>query len=312
MFTIPHMTWFTLALIPPIFWAISNIVDSYISKDSGRNIWENLIIVNLSKIPFLIVFGCVILWKWVSLGWTALLWWMLLGALYTFAVLIYLIILRKEDASLALPLYEIGPIWTMLLGFIILSEIPTWYSLIWILIIIFWGYVLSREWWNSHRVQQGMIMVFWLVLVSSFLFNITYVLFKYAHGDVSLYELFFFQYIFQALFSVILWVIANKIYYKKNNIQWGKSIWILSVIWESIGIFGTFLIMFSFIGWPVGVVSALGATHMIWVLCMSFILSRLYPQYFSEKWDRETGYKKILGAFIIFLWVLILWFDNSL
>ena len=52
-----YMTWFTLALIPPIFWAISNIVDSYISKNKERNIWESLIIVNFSKIPFLLVFG---------------------------------------------------------------------------------------------------------------------------------------------------------------------------------------------------------------------------------------------------------------
>ncbi len=51
------MTWFSLAFIPPFFWAISNIVDSYISKDKNRNIWESLIIVNLSKIPFLVVFG---------------------------------------------------------------------------------------------------------------------------------------------------------------------------------------------------------------------------------------------------------------
>jgi len=306
------MTWFTLALIPPFFWAISNIVDSYISKDKNRNIWESLIIVNLSKIPFLIVFGWVIIWKWISLGWDALLWWMLLWGLYTLAVLIYLIILQKEEASLALPLYEIGPIWSVFLGFVILSEIPTWYTLLWILVIIFWGYILSREWWGSHRIQKGMFKIFWLVLISSLLFNITYILFKHAHGAISLYELFFFQYIFQAWFSVMLWLIANKVQYKKNFSSWTKKVWTLSILWESIGIFGTFLIMFSFMAWPVGVVSALTATQMIWVLLISFMLSQFYPDYFSENWDRDNRYKKILGVLIIFVWILMLWYDNYL
>lgn len=306
------MTWFTLALIPPFFWAISNIVDSYISRDKTRNIWESLIIVNLSKIPFLLIFGWVILWQWISLGLDALWWWMLLGGLYTIAVLLYLIVLQREDASLALPLYEIGPIWSMILGFVILSEIPSWYSLVGILIIIFWGYILSKEWWKNHAIQKGMLKIFGLVLISSLLFNITYVLFKHAHGAISLYELFFFQYIFQSFFSVLLWSIANKIQYKKNFVQWGKNIWILSVIWESIGIFGTFLIMFSFIAWPVGVVSALGATQMMWVLFMSFMLSRLYPQYFSEKWDKQNRYKKIISVLIMFIWILFLWYENYL
>jgi uncharacterized membrane protein len=49
---------------------------------------------------------------------------MLLGALYTVAVLLYLIVLQKEEASIVLPLYEIGPIWALILGFLMLNEIP--------------------------------------------------------------------------------------------------------------------------------------------------------------------------------------------
>ncbi len=306
------MTWFTLALIPPFFWAISNIVDSYISRDKGRNIWESLIIVNLSKLPFLLMFGWVMFYKWISFGWNALLWWILLWWLYTIAVLLYLTVLQKEESSLALPLYEIWPIWSTLLGLIILSEIPSWYSIVGILIIIVWGYVLSREWWRSYKIKESMIPIFWLVIVSSLLFNTTYILFKHAHGENSLYELFFFQYIFQVIFSVTTWAMMNQIRYKKNCVKWDKNIWTLSIIWESIGISGTFLIMFSFISWPVGVVSALWATQMIWVLFISFILSRFYPKYFLENWDKETWYRKVLGVFIIFLWILVLWYENYL
>jgi drug/metabolite transporter (DMT)-like permease len=304
------MNWFTLALIPPFFWAISNIVDSYISKNKERNIWQNFIIVNLSKFPFLLILGWALFWKWISIREDVLLWWMLLWGLYTIAVLIYLIILQKEEASIALPLYEIGPFWSILLGFIILSEIPSWYTLLWIFIIIFWGYILSREWWRKHQIQKSMFTIFWLVLISSLFFNITYILFKYAHWSISLYELFFFQYIFQALFSVILWVIVNKIQYKKNFSLWTKGIWTLSILWESMGIFWTFLIMFSYIDWPVGVVSAITSTQMIWVVFISFILSRFYPHYFSEGWDRDDKRKKIFGVLIIFIWILVLGYDN--
>lgn len=301
------MTWFTLALIPPFFWAISNIVDRYISSNKGRNIWESLIIVNAAKIPFLLVFGWALFWRWVELSWNWVFWWMLLGALYTVAVLLYLIVLQKEEASIVLPLYEIGPIWALILGFLMLNEIPWWQTLIWVGVIIAWAYTLSREKASPSGLRKNIVKIFLIILLSSFLFNITYVLFKQAHVITPLSELFFFQYIFQATFSVLLWFTMNQFRYKKWFPTWDKKIWALSISWESVGIFGTFLIMFSYIAWPVWVVSALSATQMIWVLLLSFLISRFYPHHLSEQWDTDNRMSKIIGVLIIFVGVLVLW-----
>src|ERR1035437_7394638 len=120
------MSWFFIALIGPILYAVANHTDKYlISKYLKGGAVGSLIIFSaifsIVALPIVILIHpavfSVSLLQGIVLA--------LNGMLVVVAVLFYFYALHKDEASYVVPFYQTIPIFTFILGYLILGETIT-------------------------------------------------------------------------------------------------------------------------------------------------------------------------------------------
>lgn len=165
--------WLLFALLAPMLWALTNILDGALRKNFVKNNFALTWIFALSRLPFAILFFMV---AGVHIPSTTSVIMMFLGGVFwTLPVILYFKALEKEEPSRVSLLMQFVPVFTLILASIFLGESLTSTQAIAFVILILGGALASVKKMNGKWHWSS---AFILIMLATFLWATSDILFK--------------------------------------------------------------------------------------------------------------------------------------
>ena len=304
------MTWFLIALIAPALWAVTNHIDKYLLDRYFKSGGEGALFI-FSSIIGLFFFPIVLFIHPEALQYpigTALLI-ALNGALYIVGLIPYVYALRKGDASVIIPLFQLIPVFSFGLAWVVLGEVLTASQIIGGIIIILGSIALSFEMNEVKRLSFNK-SAFWLMVLASFLTALSFLFFKFFALEASLLTTVFWEYVGFFLTAVALFVFIP-VYRKQflNVLKENKaSVLSLNGINEFLNIIGKFSFNFASLLVPITLIWFVVGFQPLFVFVYGIILTLLFPHISKEKVTRGhlahrliTICVMLIGTYILYL-----------
>jgi drug/metabolite transporter (DMT)-like permease len=299
--------WFLIALIPPILFAINNVIDQFVARDYfADSVLAFLCLggfINLAILPFFLFF-----WP-EALGATLpqKLWLILSGIAYMTACYPYIKALQEDDASYAVPLFQTVPVFVLILGWIFLHEILTKEQLIASAIILIGS--VGIVWDFSLKIAKKRLYL--LMILSSFLFAVNLTLLRYGAVETSWLTTLFWLMTGWALFGVLLFIFSSKtrnIVLSTIKKTKGKVI-AFSLIQESCDILASAMLTFAMSVAPAGAILmfVVNGLQPFALIVLSGILGLFFPRIFEAIKFDKTLLQKLFstGIMIVGLYILL-------
>jgi len=297
------MTWFLIALIGPILWAIVNHIDKYLLSDrfEGNNVGALMIFSTLQcglVLPILYLFNHDIFA--VSLSNILLL--VVIGIISVFAIMPYMYALDEEEASIVIPLFQLIPIWGFVFSYFLIGETLTVFQLIGCLLIIAGSIIITLEFDEEEKIKFKKKTIL-LMLLSTVLFAFYETLFKYVAVDVGFVVSSFWEYLGVFLMGVIFYLFVKK--YKESfkhllKTSGGKII-SLNILSESFTIIGNAAVNFALIIAPVALTLTVSGIQPLFVFLIGIFLTIFFPNISKEKMSKKHLIQKVVSILVIII-----------
>ncbi len=301
------MTDFLLSLIAPALWAASNHFDKYIvgryfknSSVGAMMVFSALIGVVVMPIAFIFQDSAF------SISPVSAVLIALNGCLYLIAVQPYLKALRISDASASVPMFQIIPVLTFVLAKIVLKESLNTNQILGGLLIVLGAIIISFEMLEGKKMKlRGDVLG--LMFLSSLIFSVNFVLFKYFALDYNFWTTTFWESVGFIGFGVALLIFVKSWrndfinVFTKQKLATG-----LNVTNEGVNIVAK--ITFNYVSLLVPITLAwVGVGFQpVFVLFYSILLASFFPHINSEKIKGKHLVHKIVSIIIMTIGAYIL------
>ena len=297
------MTWLLIALLPPALWSITNHIDKYLLSKYFKEgsvgalmVFSSLIGVILLPIIYFIHPAVITSFNWsyllISIN----------GLFYLSAVLPYFYALQKDETSITVPLFQMIPVYSFVLGYLFLGEKLTIMQIIGGLIILLGALFISLE---IETIKHFKLKkdVFLLMTLSSLLYSINFILFKFFAIDYNFYITSFWEYVGFAFFAIILILFIKKYRNEFFKVIKVNSIKVVSVngINEIINIIAKIAFNFASLIVPVTLVWIVNGSQPFFVFIFGIILTLLFPKFAKEDLSKKVLLQKIIAIFVMFV-----------
>jgi len=296
------MNWFVLALVGPALWSISNHLDKYLISKYFRGggigaliIFSSIFSIFVLPVIYLIEpnvfkiqpFQAFILW--------------LESLTYVVGTIIYLYALRRDETSIVVPMLQIIPVFGYFVAFIVLGETLTTKQILASLVIILSAIFLSLDLTNKiPRVKIGVLL---LMLLSSFIYSISGVLFKFAALQATFWVSTFWSNL--GLLSIgIFFLIFVKQYRQQfaSVLRINKSFVIgLNSFNEFVNMVAGMTTSYAALLVPITLVWVVNGFQPFFVFVYGIILTLFFPKLGSESLLKRHLAQKIVAITIMFL-----------
>lgn len=279
------MTWFLAALLAPALWAVTNHIDKYLLDRYFKGGGEGALfifsaVIGLFFIPIVAIIHPEALQYPLSLASLIA----LNGTLYIVGLMPYVYALQKGDTSVIIPLFQLVPVFSFGLAWILLGETLTAYQILGGVIIILGSAALSFE-INEVKKLSFNKAAFWLMFLASFLLALSFLLFKYFALEATLLTTAFWEYVGFFLTSVALFVFIPV--YRRQFLKVLKenkaSVLSLNGINEMLNIFGKFVFNFASLLVPITLIWFVVGFQPLFVFAYGLILTLFFPGISKEK-----------------------------
>lgn len=302
------MSWFLIALIGPILWAIVNHIDKFLLSDKfeGSNVGALMIFSTLQcglLLPILYFINNDIFN--LSVGNIILL--TVIGVLSVFAIMPYMYALDEEEASIVIPLFQLIPIWGYMFSYFILGETLTWMQIVGCLLIIGGSAIITLEFDEEKKIKFKKKIIL-LMLLSTILFALYETLFKFVAVDVGFVISSFWEYLGVFFMGVIFYLFVKKYKISFLNLlrTQGKKIISLNVASESLTIIGNFAVNFALIIAPVALTLTISGVQPLFVFVIGVFLTIFFPRIYKEKMSKKHLIQKMISIMIIVIGSVII------
>jgi len=230
-------------------------------------------------------------------------WIVLAGVFSTAGVVLFYKALQSGEASRVLPLYQFIPVFVLFLSFLFIGEVLGFFAYVGFVVIIIGGLVISAKSLSKlFKVER----VFWLVVLSSFLYAVSYVILKFVLSGVEYFNAFIFFWSMQILVMSSLLLSRSirmqaKACVSKLDLK-SKSLILLDAV-ISVAAFMLNYIAIS-LG-PVTLVEASGNIILVFIFISALLLTRYSPHILKEEFDAKNAAQKIAGTILIIAGVLL-------
>ena len=295
------MTWFLIALIGPILWAVVNHIDKYLLSDrfKGSNVgalmlFSTLLCFVILPVFYFInsdifspsVFNIIIL--------------IVVGLLTGLAMLPYMYALDQDESSIVVPLFQLIPIWGYFLAFVMLGETLNWVQMVGCLLIIFGSIVITLEEDADEKIKFKKRTIL-LMLLSTVLIAVYETLFKFVAVDAGFVISTFWEQVGLLLIGIILFIFFKNYRVGFFNLlkTQGKKIISLNIGSESLSIIGNLATNFALIIAPVALVLTVNGFQPLFVFIYGVIFTLLFPKFCHEKLSKKHLVQKIISILVI-------------
>lgn len=278
--------WFLIALAANVLWSMGNFIDKILTVRFVHGPGTALILtlytclLSLFLLPFLFFLNPAAL----SIDPTHAIILVIAGVFEMIGVTLYLKALMSDDASTVVPFFQIVPVFSLILGFVLLGEVLTHNQILAGLGVVTGGALLSLEFSEERKLKFKLSLVF-LMILSSFFFALFDALFKYGVIESTFWTGVFWQHVGICLVGVSIF------FFKKgcgagfiNNIQKrGPGIFGLNMLNESFYIGGVMLFSAALLLAPIALVAAVNAYNPLFVFIIGFLLTITFPRFIKER-----------------------------
>jgi drug/metabolite transporter (DMT)-like permease len=227
------------------------------------------------------------------------------GAITTCAAAVYFKVLKEEDASYVIFMFQMIPIFVIILSVLFLKETITARQLLGFTIILLSSLLMSVEDW---RKLLYIPRSFWLLVLMDGMFASAAVLIKFAINATSFSQILSYESWGIGLGGVILYALFSFIRKAFNEMitTVGKRILGIMFLNEGIYVLSKSLSYFAYSIGPVALVSVVGSTQVFFGILFGWLLTLFLPHIFNEKIGKKDLLNKIgLAILLIFGIILI-------
>lgn len=294
------MTWFFVALIGPVLYAVANHADKYlISKymDEGE-VGSIIIFSSLFSVVTLPIIGFlhpdlfnVTLFRGLVLAAN--------GTLAIFSLLLYFMALHVDEATYVVPFYQTIPIFAFVLGYFVLGETisaaQAWASLL----ILAGALVLSVE-SNAGRLRFKKRVV-GLMLGASLLLAIEGVVFKLIAVEEGFWVSTFWGMVGKVILGLGFWLFVKPYRTEFNSMIRRNSapVFGLIALSETLFLVAEITTQYAYMLAPVALVLLVNSFQPLFVFLLGVLLTVLLPKIAQEKLTKHALIQKIAGILII-------------
>ncbi len=283
--------WILLSIIAAFIWSIVNVIDKTIMTRFIKRPVIPVIISGLLGIVF-----SLIIWtkKFVLLsGWPLFLS-LLAGAIAAVATIFYFKAIKIEEASRVVPLFAMTLIWIVVLAVIFLGEILTIQEYFGIFIIFLGSVLISIK----KRFRFSLGKVFLLMLLSTILYAVNRILYKYLMGDWDYWTVFSWTNIGFFLIMFPLFIYYIPIFRETIKKYKGKAMGLI-ISSESLSLIALIIFLVAMSFGFVALVSAVNSVHYLFVFLWTILLSIWFPKIIKEELKGSIIFLKLLAIVLI-------------
>lgn len=295
------MIWFLVALAAPILYTSANYIDKYVLgrfvQDEGGIggivIFSALFAVVMIPISFLLgpeTLGLSSVVKLVLI---------INGVVSMTSLILYLNALQKYDTSSVVPMYQLIPVFSYVLGYLILGETLNLPQIIACVLIIVGAFVLSLTLEGGQIKLNSKLLK--MMGAASFFSALTGVIFKKIALDAGYWQSQFWEYCGIVLLGLFLLAFVRA--YRKDFLQLYRAtrgkIFVYGSATEAAMIGGDLLFNYSVLLAPVVLVYVVNSFQPLFVLIFGIVLSKLLPKYYSEVHSRKKLVQKTVAIAIM-------------
>ncbi|MDP1743381.1 MAG: EamA family transporter, partial [Candidatus Amesbacteria bacterium] len=224
------------------------------------------------------------------------------GFFYVLAVLPYFYALQRDEASIAVPLFQMVPVFSLVLGYFILGETLTSMQLLGGTLIISGAIFMSLD-LTVHKKIKLKKEVFLLMALSSFLFAINFLFFKYFAINARFWVTSFWEYVGFAIFASLLLVFVKSYRNEFFKILKTNKISVLTIngINEVVNIIAKASFNFASLLAPVTLIWIVNGLQPLFVFIFGVFLTLIAPKISQENISRKILVQKMLAIVIMFI-----------
>ena len=293
-------TWIYFVLIAELIWAFTSLIDKImLSKNYIKSPFVFIIFNGLMNIllVFLLPF-----FSFGSLSNMDIFISLLAGIFLTLGIILYYKAVQCEEISRVLILWQLTPIFVLVMSYLFLSEFLTKNYFIGFIFLFAAGLIVSYKKINgSFKLSKA----FYFMIGSTLLISVYYVLSKHIYSITSFWSAFMWLRV-AALSSLLLLFfssIRNQFISTWREMRKGiKSLITFKMIFD----FSAFIILgFAILNGPISLISALGsATAPIFIFIITLLTTLYVPHLVKEDVDKKTVLTKIAAIVLIIVGII--------
>ncbi len=283
-------TWILLALLAPLFYALSNVVDKFLLNNRVKYCFAMAPIAGFAALLFGL--GSLFFVSFESVTTKQMLIVFLLGIGISTVYVLYYYVMSVEEASRVVSIAFLSPVFVLIFAAFFLGErLPGWKYFAVLLVIA--GVVLI----GMQGIQRGILMrkgFYWRLLTC--LINAGIVITqKYMLGDLQFLQLFSIQ-CFGLFFGLSLTLLSPKIRAHFKHVAKSTHYVFLS---EGLTFTGALILLAAMSRGPVSITSALASVQPVYMLIFAILLSIFLPSILKEEFTRKTLIVKGMAVLMI-------------
>ena len=300
------MNWIIIAMFPPLLWGISNFIDKHLILKYFKSEGLGALLIFSSLIgtiilPFIYLFDPSVLRIPFFSGFLIV----VTGILYVAAMFPYLHALNRDEASTVAPLFQLMPVFNYFLAYYFLNEQLTSGQIMASLLIIFGAILISLD--INEKMPKIKTDVLWLMALSSLLFSITTLIFKFVALEERFWRTTFWEYIGLTIAAIVLFSIKKYRIQFFNIIRENKLSFIgLNFANEGITIAGRMIMGFASLLAPLALVWVINGFQPVFVFIIGIVLTIFFPHFGEESLRKRHLAQKIIAIVIMFIGAYLL------
>ena len=296
------MNWFLIALIPPAVWSATNHIDKYLISKFFKGGGVGALMVFSSLIGLFLLPFIAFLHPEVLVFSTKNILIVLNGFLYVLAVLPYFYALQKDEASTCVPLFQFIPIFSYILAYFVLGETLSSNQLLGGLLIVAGAIGISLNLSDGKKIKFKK-EVFWLMMLSSLIFALNFLFFKYFAIQSSFWFTSFWEYVGFAIFAFLLMVFVKSYREQFINVMKTNRVVVLSLNGanEILNIIAKVSFNFASLLTPITITWIVNGFQPLFVFGYGVILTLFLPKIVKEDIGRKSLIQKMLAILVMFI-----------
>jgi drug/metabolite transporter (DMT)-like permease len=294
------MPWLLFALIAPVLWSVSNHIDKYLYERFYRkSLPGSLMLLTAIVSAFIAVTIAVVKPGVFTLPARSVVVLLIAGLLNFVYIFPYIYALLRDEASRVVPLFQIAPIFSYLLGWSILHEQLTTAQLLGGAVVIIAAIAINLDLDAGFRFKKS---VFLLMTLAAALFATEGLLFKYGTAGFGFWDGAFYQYAGLALTGLIV-AICSKTFrdnFKMIFLANKRVILTVSLLNEAFAIGAFMAYNYAVLIAPLALVALVSNTQPFFVIAFGIIITLYFPKLGKETLTRRHLAQKIACTAVIF------------
>jgi drug/metabolite transporter (DMT)-like permease len=210
----------------------------------------------------------------------------------------------QEEASRVVVLFQMQPIFILVLSLIFLNEIITPRQLLGFGLILGAAVAISL---NKETSRLKLSRAFFLILLTDLIWSSSVVLFKATVVDVNFFDIFAYESWGLALGGFILYLLVPSLrnaFHRNIKVVSRRGLLLLAYN-ESSFVVSKLVAFTAVLLGPVALVSVLGSTQVFIGIVLGAVLTRIIPRVFQENISRDVLVRKGLLAVVMFGGILL-------